>query len=372
MGLRDPVHEAAAALLASSLSYWSSRFPTSQFIAQHPDISASYQWVVVHHGLHCCLLEEVVRLPADVIVTSHHLSDIYQQKWWNSRCSEARALEWEPHADARLRCVRLGNLNGHTDPLGCFRNEDTGHAISNYQWLLYIRFRVGMPLTDSFAPKCPGCSRSMDRSGDHSLSCKSLGVYGRHNTVRNALESLFADSGLHVQTEVPAPRCALRPADVHVDRLDFDPAALDVAVVHELQPSSSFATVATSSSVEQKETNKRHHFSRLHQQLNWQFHPVVVNTMGAWGRSATAVIQTLIKRRTRMSGCTPSAEHRHCWTFLNSALVSSVARQLERGFPRLPDSYIETTTAESMDTEFKEPSPNFSSPFPLYIYPSLP
>ena len=53
-------------------------------------------------------------------------------------------------------------------------------------------------------------------------------------TVRNALVSLFADSGLYVHTEVPAPLCALRPADVLIDGLDFDPAALDVAEVHGL------------------------------------------------------------------------------------------------------------------------------------------
>ena len=121
--------------------------------------------------------------------------------------------------------------------------------VTNYQWILYDRFRMGITAV-SGGRSCPGCSRPMDCFGDHALSCKSLGVYGRHNCVRNAFAQLALDAGLNVQLEVAAPDNGLRPADVLVTGLEFAPCALDVAVDHELQPSLSFATMTTETAVQ--------------------------------------------------------------------------------------------------------------------------
>ena len=367
LGLRDPKHEAAAALLSSTLSYLRSHSPTAQLILTNPDVSAAYRWVQDNYHLHSNVLDEIAQLPADVVITTRLTFEVCQQKHWNHLCADARVLLWEPLADARLRCVRLCNFGGQSDPLGSFRNEDTGNVISNHEWMLYVRFRLGLFLTDVFAPRCPACATIMDRCGDHALSCKSLGVYGRHNAVRNAIASIFADSGLKVQTEVPAPRCALRPADVLVDGLDFDPTALDIAVVHELQPSLPFATVANASSVEQEEERKRSHFARLHQQLHWRFRPMVVNTMGSWGRSATTVVHELIKRRVQTHCTTPNLESRHCWDYLSSALVFSVSRQLGRAFPPPPNFHFDQkdNTDEPMEMDL---SHNGCSPSPSSLF----
>ena len=41
----------------------------------------------------------------------------------------------------------------------------------------------------------------MDGFGDHVLSCHKLGIYARHNEVRNELASLWSDLNLRVEVE---------------------------------------------------------------------------------------------------------------------------------------------------------------------------
>ena len=264
----------------------------------------------------------------------HIMDDMCRQKWWSEPYDDIRCSRWTQSADARTRCVRSGNCNSQIDPLLCFRDCDTGATITPYQWSLYIRFRLGVHISDSVPASCPGCTLPMDSLGDHALSCKALGVYGRHNGVRNALAALFADSGCRVHIEATAPDSLLRPADVLVHGFEEQPSAIDLAVVPKLQLSSSFATVTSASLVSKVESRKRDQFSRLHRQLQWTFSPFVVSTMGNFGRSATHIIRRLVKLRALRSSAPPSDESGFCWEYVTSCIVHAVSRQLERAFPR--------------------------------------
>ena len=103
---------------------------------------------------------------------------------------------------------------------------------------LVARYRFGLPLSDVESPQCPGCSETMDKFGDHALCCAKLDIYARHNTVRNEIASICADMQLR------APTSGCRPADILLHGLeDSSPVAVDVSVVHPLQPSSSLARV---------------------------------------------------------------------------------------------------------------------------------
>ena len=159
-------------------------------------------------------------------------------------------------------------------------------------------------------------------------------MYVRHNCVRNAFAQLALDAGLNVQLEVVAPDNGLRPADVLVTGLEFAPCALDVAVVHELQPSLSFATMTTETAKQGEELRKLSSFGHLHRQSLWAFIPVVVNTSGRWGPRARGFMQSLIRHRALVLASPPAVEVDKCWSAANYALAAAVARQLERAFPR--------------------------------------
>jgi hypothetical protein len=138
----------------------------------------------------------------------------------------------------------------------------------------------------------------MDIFGDHALTCKSLGVYGRHNVVRNAFASLCSETGLRVQLEVQAPESSARPADVLVYGLESSPTAIDIAVIHELRPSIPFAGVFTADLIAAEEIRKNSSFRNLHRNSHWNFHPFVCNTYGALGKCGNRIIQKVIKHRT--------------------------------------------------------------------------
>ena len=198
--------------------------------------------------------------------------------------------------------------------------------------LVFSRFRLGIKQSPVGAT-CTGYSQQADCFGYHALCCKSLGVYGRHNCVRNALAQIASEAGLHVQLEVSAPNNGIRPADILVTGLDFSPCALDCTVVHELQPSLSFATMTAVASVHVEETRKRESFGRLHRQRAWTFVPLVVNTSGKWGRCVRGFMQSLVRYRSLKFGTSAAAEAASCWSAVNHALAAAVARQLERAFP---------------------------------------
>ena len=58
-----------------------------------------------------------------------------------------------------------------------------GHK--HFQTLL--KWRLILPLCSDFLcpPPCPGCNQQLDFFGDHILCCQKMGLYSRHNSVRD-------------------------------------------------------------------------------------------------------------------------------------------------------------------------------------------
>ena len=334
LGFRNPLHDHEGALLASLfLHLRESNCTIAQAVADG-EISRCRSVLRTQHAIKCQSLESIFRSPLDAPVAGYISPEMASQKWWNGLILSSRLSQWDSAADARLALTRASSAVSTVDPLGCFRNLDSGHPISNHQWRQYARWRLGLNLTSAGGTDaCLGCSLSSDILGDHALSCKSLGVYSRHNTVRNALASLCASSGLRVQLEVQAPTTQDRPADILVGGLECEPLALDIAVVHLLPPSSSLAALTTRSPLAQEETRKLQRYDRLHRESGWKFVPVVLNTVGTWGRMGTSFIRHLIKRRALFRGTSFAEEARYCWNYLESAVIFSVSKQLARAFP---------------------------------------
>ena len=73
----------------------------------------------------------------------------------------------------------------------------------------------------------------MDACGDHALCCHDLGIYARHNALRNEFATLCSELNLSVKIEEGPSNSSLRPADVLVGGLESQPVAVDFAVVRE-------------------------------------------------------------------------------------------------------------------------------------------
>ena len=89
--------------------------------------------------------------------------------------------------------------------------------------------------------RCIACGQPQDYFSDHALCCKAMGVYARHNALRQTLADLVSCAGFACQLEVALPGSNLMPADMFVPTfVDGRPAALDGAVTHPLKSNLSF------------------------------------------------------------------------------------------------------------------------------------
>jgi len=179
---------------------------------------------------------------------------------------------------------------------------------------------------------CPGCSADLDELGDHALSCKRLGVYSRHNAIRNVLASLFLDAGFRTELEQPK-HASDRLADVLVHGFDGDtPLAIDVCVSHVLQSSMPLAAVQTGSVACLAEYRKSQESLAICKARGWNFAPFIGETLGGWGPVARQLVSRLAKFVSLKTG-TPYAETAaSVWSTLTSAMVYAVSRQLERAY----------------------------------------
>ena len=111
------------------------------------------------------------------------------------------------------------------------------------EWQALLLWRLGAPL--DLPVVCTACGACQDSYGDHALACTSMGLYKRHNTVRDAVAAVAISSGIQCRTEVPLPGSDLVPADVLFPTLSDCPLAADFSVVHPLRPSASAQAAVT-------------------------------------------------------------------------------------------------------------------------------
>ena len=145
------------------------------------------------------------------------------------RLSKLRGLFSAPHSGAWLTALP---------------NSSCGTLFSPRHFQLLLKWRLGLPLMPLPLTRCAACGNPSDCFGDHALCCASLGIYTRHNLVRDCIADLALSCGLVARVEQRPESSPLRLADVLIDRfLDGHSAALDVSVVHPLHPTCNLAAV---------------------------------------------------------------------------------------------------------------------------------
>ena len=204
-----------------------------------------------------------------------------------------------------------------------------------------LRYRLGVELP--LPPTCLSCGRSQDPFGDHTLSCSRVNFVARHNTLCAGLGRLLLDSGFAVQREVPLPlpQTQERPADLLVANFaESRPLALDISVVHPLQPSSSIAGASPGRLADERALTKINHYRAACSVAQWDFSPITFETTGAWSASTA----TFVRRWSLLVGMSTGSPAAKCFatlswavsTLLAKAVGENMARGLGNNFPQLP------------------------------------
>ena len=114
-----------------------------------------------------------------------------KQRWWQGQVDARMEAHFKLNAPERLRALQaLNAAHRATDISSLVGAEDGPISLASRPWTLLTHMRVGLPLDALEIRFCPGCGAAMDGFGDHVLSCHKLGIYARHNEVRNELASL--------------------------------------------------------------------------------------------------------------------------------------------------------------------------------------
>ena len=179
---------------------------------------------------------------------------------------------------------------------------------------------------------CSFCGSAQDAYGDHVLCCKAAGVYSRHNALRDTVADLLRDCGCESHTEFPLPGTRLRPADVYTPAFPGESAmAVDVSVVHPLQPSQiATATVTAGAAAQKREASKVKQYEEECSRRAWGFTAFVGETTGAWGQAAQRCVRALVRAKSLRTGEDAQQVAHAIWDSVSRAVASSVARQLVR------------------------------------------
>ena len=265
-------------------------------------------------------------------------AEMSKQRWWQNIFNDAIEVRFRNVACLRLHVLqKLSAAHSAVDVTSLVSGQEEPTSVSSRAWTLLARYRVGLPLDSLETRLCPGCAARMDALGDHALCCHPLGIYNRHNELRNEFALLCKELGLQVDLEKGPEGSILRPADALVQGLDNSPIAVDFSVVHTLQTSD----MRPGKLVKQAE-NRTSERSAICRQEGWNFVPFIVETVGMWGGKARYLSQKLMRLWALKNSCSMSDAALSCRARLALAVVRGLARQLERGFPaRVSDHAVE-------------------------------
>ena len=135
-----------------------------------------------------------------------------KQRWWQNIFNNAIEVQFLNMASLRLRALqKLSAAHIAVDVTSLVAGHDDPVSVSSRAWTLLARYRVGLPLDSLEERLCPGCAAPMDALGDHALCCHPLGIYNRHNELRNEFALLCKELGLQVRWSLRkdprAPSC---------------------------------------------------------------------------------------------------------------------------------------------------------------------
>ena len=216
----------------------------------------------------------------------------------SSVADKARLLSVSsPHAASRLSVVPSESLGLHMDPP---------------VFQVAIKWWLGLDVSEgSQCALCPGST--LDHLGHNAVTCKYGGdVVTRHNMIRDILVETCRRAHIGVKVEVSnnlgRDHSKTCPADILLPNwLLGRTAALDVSITSPLNPVNLLeAGVSATAAVQATESRKHHANDPKCSDLGWVCVTMVVETYGAWGKEATAIISS-VASRLATSMCRPKS-----------------------------------------------------------------
>ena len=205
-------------------------------------------------------------------------------------------------------------MKGSGSFLHAVPNEHLATKMYNREFQFAVAYRLGLPVNLSKnVCSMPNCSQSVDKYGDHALSCGYGGdrIY-RHNALRDSIFHLLRKVGFDAKLEKKGllANSNEKPGDIFVHSFDAGrPAALDVTVSSSMQLSSIHqASRETGFVVNAAENRKDNKFYDKCLAQGIDFFPLAVETLGGWNASALSIFQNIAKRKSYYENSVYSVE----------------------------------------------------------------
>ena len=334
LGILDPLTAAApahvAAFLSSSAGACSNGLPACKVPQSFFTALAA---LTQSSPAHATALRTLLRVgqPMDTDIAQRELFESWcQQHLWTDALHECNSALLESCLPTRMRRLRELASGAHAGSwlLSPTPQHQSGKWASS-EWRLLLMWRLGSPL--GLPVMCVACGVCQDAFGDHALSCASMGMYKRHNTMRDVFVDLANAAGLQCRTSVGLPGTNLVPADLFLPAFSDVPAAVDVSVVHPLHPSrSAQAAVTAGESAELRAQEKVSFYGEHCRERRWDLWAVVAETTGAWCQSGQRFVRQLARKRALKTGEAFHEVAVDTWAVVAQALARAVARQLAR------------------------------------------
>ena len=228
-------------------------------------------------------------------------------------------------ADLRTRARWISETGeGASEWAFVIPSKKTGLAFTPTEFRTLTRWWLGDPIYPASRP-CPmeKCTLPLDPEGDHALGCKSgHGIIARHNALAAQFTSECKKAGFTPRREVSlgnkGPGGALtRPGDVFIPTIGLGQSlVLDFAVTHVQQPKYTDLVrdanwVTAGSFAERYATENKKKQREEAEFARHRFGAMVVESYGAWSRSAFAILKEVSVSRAAYSGGTLSRGERY-------------------------------------------------------------
>ncbi|KAL5481549.1 hypothetical protein EMCRGX_G021737 [Ephydatia muelleri] len=298
------------------LGFWSlSRHSSAAFISS--SCSSGFGLQSSHHLSQAIETFNSLVSPADAVSVESLLTSSVSQKYLSGKLDDrvfnillnsssvadkARLLSVSsPHAASWLSVVPSENLGLHLDPP---------------VFQVAIKWWLGLDTSEgSQCALCPGST--LDHLGHHAVTCKYGGdVVSRHNRIRDILVETCRRAHIGVKVEVgnnlSRDHSKTHPADILLPNWFLGrTAALDVSITSPLNPVTLLeAGVSATAAAQATEARKHQANDPKCSELGWVCVPMVVETYGAWGKEATAIISS-VASRLATSTCRPKSTILH-------------------------------------------------------------
>eukprot|EP00731_Ephydatia_muelleri_P016289 Em0009g713a len=278
------------------------RAHASKFLALLKEVGSVDSQVALMLLRHC---GGFCRMPDAPLEELHLFDEEVHQTFSDSMCIDPSDSVWQ---QAQLSLSRGGiPFLNPADRLVLVDKWRQGcdMATSEMQWGW-----LGLPLTSELGV----CAYCPDKALDahHAVTCKFGGdVVARHNALRNAIFDFCKRALLNPKLEAGAglghERRLTRPADILIPSWSNGdkPEAIDVSITSPLKSNIlSEAGVVAGAAARQTEERKHTCNDTICSELGWKCVPLVVETFGAWGRTAGQFFGELASRLAAQSHST--------------------------------------------------------------------